>query len=108
MANEHECFHEEDFRRLENLVASVFAKMDSFLADMRQIAVGDAKQGERVSTLRRDVDVMFERMRLQDDEIKKINQWKDELKGSIRVWVGVPSVLATVLAIIQIIKLLGG
>lgn len=103
-----ECFRTEDFRRLEGLVLSVFAKMDSFLADMRQIAVGDARHQEQMLTLRRDVDHLFKRVRDISTEIQGFRTFKDELRGSIKVWVGVPSVLAAVLALLHIYKLLKG
>lgn len=113
MAKHDDCVRDEDFRRLEAMVASVFSKMDSFLADMRQIAVGDAKYQERVETLRRDTEALYQKVRGLEvkteksiEEVKKtvssIEQWKDNFVGRMQVMVGIPSVLATVFVIMQI------
>lgn len=105
--NDHNhCVHEDDFRRLESLIVQVFTKMDAFISDLRQVAVGDAKYQERVETLRRDVDTLFTRARTTSDKIDEINQWKNELRGSVKVWIAVPSILATILALLNIVKFL--
>lgn len=102
----HECTHEEDFKRLEGMLAQIFSKMDSFLTDLRQAAVGEAKYQERVTQLRKDVDSMFDRLRTAEEAIVELQKWKSEVGGMIKVGVAVPSVLATILAMIQIAQLL--
>lgn len=102
----HDCSHEEDFKRLEGMLAQIFNKMDSFLTDLRQAAVGEAKYQERVNQLRQDTDALFDRLRSVEDKVVDFQKWQSEVKGMIKVGVAVPSVLATILAIIQLAQLL--
>jgi hypothetical protein len=92
---DHYCIRSSDFSRIERLIGEVFTKMDSFITDMRDIMVEDARKQERVATLTRD-------MADAKAELLRLTTWKNQFAGSVRALVAVPSACAFLVTLIHL------
>jgi len=84
------CLHEDDFKRLELLVTKVFARMDSFLAEMHGSMVADAVREEKIARLEKDLCNLGSSLRKSKDEVKVLSDWRQRFEGGVHVMLAIP------------------
>ena len=102
MPHPDKCLHEDDFRRLEDLVTKVFSKMDSFLTEIHQVMVKEAVRDEKLATLERSLDQAYQSIRSLKADVKDLGNWRQRFEGGIKVMLAIPvfcTILTTAFAI---------
>lgn len=106
MPEEHICFHEDDFARLEKLVTKVFERMDTFLEEIHTVVVADVKRQGKIVQIERDLDRAFLDLRSVITEVKVISDWRQRFEGGIKVMLAIPVLCTIVTTCVALYKML--
>jgi hypothetical protein len=106
MVEDHTCFHEDDFVRMEKLVTKVFGRMDTFIEEIHTVIVTDTVRQGKIAQLERDLDRAFTDLRSLGADLKILWDWRQRFEGGVRVMLAIPVVCTIVTALISIYTLL--
>lgn len=102
---DHNCFHEDDFKRLESMLVNVFGKMDKFIDELNVTIREDTRREERMNSLEKDVNRSFEEIRILRKDLKTISDWRQRFEGGIKVMLAIPVVCTIITTCIAIYKM---